>query len=327
MLHLDLRFGQPIKEFTMISRRPTLQLTLSLSFLIFAGFRSTILADDPKSNEAAKPKIDWIDGPVTARLGDVAQIKIPEGYRFTGKEGTRKFLELTQNPPNGSELGTIIPVTTKESNGDESNDFWFVIFEFNEVGYIKDDDRDKLDANALLKSIKENTEESNSERAKRGWPAYHVESWYKPPFYDTSTNNLTWATQGYSQSDNKRESSINYSVRILGRHGTMSVDLVLGPDQVAQVVPNFNALLPGYSFLPGSAYSEFRAGDKVAEYGLATLVAGGATAIAAKTGLLAKLWKLIAIAIASLAAFLRRAWNYLKRLVSGKASEETPQQG
>jgi len=311
----------------MTFRRLAFQLAMSFCFLLSVGIKSSTLADDPKSNEAARPKIDWIDGPVTARLGNVGQIKIPEGYRFTGKEGTRKFLELTQNPPNGNELGTIIPMETKESNGGESKDFWFVIFEFNEVGFVKDDDRDKLDADALLKSIKESTEESNSERAKRGWPAYHVVSWYKPPFYDASTNNLTWAMQGYSQSDNKQESSVNYSVRILGRRGTMSVDLVLGPDQVGEVVPKFNALLPGYSFLPGSMYSEFRAGDKVAEYGLATLVAGGATAIAAKTGLLAKLWKLIAVGIAALVAFLKRAWNYLKRLMSGKASEETPQQG
>jgi len=152
-------------------------------------------------------------------------------------------------------------------------------------------------------------------------------SWYKPPFYDASTNNLTWAMQGYSQSDNKQESSVNYSVRILGRRGTMSVDLVLGPDQVGGVVPKFNSLLPGYTFLPGSMYSEFRAGDKVAEYGLATLVAGGATAIAAKTGLLAKLWKLIAVGMAALMAFLKRLWNYVRRVMSGKASEETPQQG
>ena len=311
----------------MAVRRPVQPFALSLCFLLLAGIQSTSFADDSKPNEQAKPKIDWIDGPVTAKLGDVAQIKIPEGYRFTGREGTRKFLEITQNPANGSELGTIIPVETKESSSSDSNDFWFVIFEFNEVGYVKDDDRDKLNADALLKSIKENTEESNTERTKRGWPAYHVESWYRPPFYDTATNNLTWAMEGYSQSDSKRERSVNYSVRILGRRGTMNVDLVLGPDQVDGVLPKFNALLPGYSFLPGSSYSEFRAGDKVAEYGLATLVAGGATAIAAKTGLLAKLWKLIAVGIAALVAFLKRAWNYLKRLMSGKASEETPQQG
>jgi len=200
----------------MTLRRPALQLALSICLLISAGFQSPTLADDPKPNEAAKPKIDWIDGPVTARLGNVAQIKIPEGYKFTGKEGTRKFLELTQNPPNGSELGTIIPIVTKESSGGESHDFWFVILEFNEVGFVKDDDRDKLDADGLLKSIKEIRKSPIvSVRSEDGRPT-HVESWYKPPFYDASTNNLTWAMQGYSQSDNKRESSVNYSVRILG---------------------------------------------------------------------------------------------------------------
>src|SRR5262249_52393902 len=151
----------------------------------------------------------------------IAQVKIPEGYRFTGKDGTKKFLELTQNPPSGSELGTIVPVTEKDDD-----DFWFVIFEFNEVGYVKDDDRDKLDASALLRSIQENTEESKKDPARRGWPSYHVKSWYKPPYYDAATNNLTWAMQGYSDAKDKQETSVNYSVRILGRRGTMNVDLV-----------------------------------------------------------------------------------------------------
>ena len=75
------------------------------------------------------------------------------------------------------------------------------------------------------------------------------------------------------------------------------------------------------------SYSDFRAGDKVAEYGLATLVAGGATAVAAKTGLLAKLWKLIAAGIAALIAFLKRGWNYFRKVLSGKAAEETPEEG
>jgi uncharacterized membrane-anchored protein len=116
------------------------------------------------SDEASKVQIDWIDGPVTARLGDIAEIKVPAGYRFTGQEGTRKFLELTQNPPGGNELGTIVP----ETSSSRKEEFWFVMFEFSNVGYVKDDERDKLDANVLLKTISDNTEESNKERAKRG---------------------------------------------------------------------------------------------------------------------------------------------------------------
>jgi len=293
------------------------------SFLLYLP-TSTLAADTPAS-VAPKVQIDWAGGPITARLGDVAEIKVPAGYRFTGKEGTRKFLELTQNPPGGNELGTIIPAASEDAESKTA--FWFVIFEFSDVGYVKDDDRDKLDADALLKTIKDNTEESNKERAKRGWAAYHVTNWYKAPFYDLATKNLTWAMKGYSVVENNQESSVNYSVRILGRRGTMNADLVLDPNLVINVVPKFQNLLTGFSFLPGNTYAEFRPGDKIAEYGLATLVAGGATAIALKTGLLAKLWKLIVAAMVAIIAFLKRAWNYFKRLIAGKASEETTEQG
>jgi uncharacterized membrane-anchored protein len=271
---------------------------------------------------APKVKIDWQDGPTVGKLGDLAEIKVPEGYRFAGADGTRKFLELTQNPPSGNELGVLIP---ERRENEPSSGFWFVIFEFHGIGYVKDDDRDKLDANALLKELQTNTEEGNKERAKRGWPAYNIDGWYKPPFYDVSTKNLTWATRGHGFENGKEEKSVNYSVRILGRRGTMDVDLVLGPDIVSDVLPRFANVLGGFSFKTGHSYAEFRPGDKVAEYGLAALVAGGATAIALKTGLLAKFWKLIVAMFVALSAMIKRAFNYLKRVLTGKASEETTQ--
>ena len=170
--------------------RPILMVSYLFALaLLFCFSPPTTTADEPKM------QIDWVDGPITARLGDIAEIKVPAGYRFTGKEGTRKFLELTHNPPSNSELGTIIPITSEDTESKDSG-FWFVIFEFNDVGYVKDDERDKLDANALLQSIKDSTENANEERAKRGWSAYHLTSWYKPPFYDVATKDLTWAMQG-----------------------------------------------------------------------------------------------------------------------------------
>ena len=70
--------------------------------ILLANVAATRANADEKTPPAPKVKIDWTNGPLTARLGDVAEVKIPAGYKFTGKEGTRKFLELTQNPPSGS---------------------------------------------------------------------------------------------------------------------------------------------------------------------------------------------------------------------------------
>src|SRR4029077_19638210 len=84
----------------------------------------------PETNPQPKVHIDWQDGPTVAKLGDVAEINIPEGYRFSGKDGATKLLQLSHNLVSGSELGVIIA-----DGGD-----WFMIFEFDESGYVKDEE-------------------------------------------------------------------------------------------------------------------------------------------------------------------------------------------
>jgi uncharacterized membrane-anchored protein len=253
--------------------------------------------------------IAWQSGPGTGQLGNIAQIQLPEGYIFSGRDGVRKFLEMTQNPVSGGELGVVIPPR-------DSGDRWFVIFEFNSVGYVKDDEKDDLDAKAILESIKTGTAHSNEERRKRGWPTMEILGWHTPPRYDPVTNNVTWAIRGASEGSE----SVNYSVRLLGRRGVMDVDLVLDPTHVAAAVPDFNQLLTGFTFSTGNRYAEWRAGDKVAEYGLTALVAGGAGAALAKSGLLGKIWKLIVLgAIAALAAIKR----VLAAVFGGKRGEES----
>ena len=89
------------------------------------------------------PDIRWQAGPSAGSLGDIAQITVPEGFRFTGQAGTRTFLELTQNPTNGSELGILLPESAEAGR-------WFVVFDFNSIGYVKDDEKDKLDADDMI---------------------------------------------------------------------------------------------------------------------------------------------------------------------------------
>jgi uncharacterized membrane-anchored protein len=282
--------------------------------LLAAGVQVVTGAQTPE-----KP-IDWKYGPTIGTLGDVAQISIPDGYKFTDSAGTQKLLELTQNPADGHELGALVPVVG------QNDEVWFVIFEFDDSGYVRDTEKDSLNANAMLASIQKATEDSNKAREEKGWIQFHVKGWSHQPFYDPRTNNLTWAITGYSQEAGKpEEDSVNYSVRLLGRQGVMKVDLVISPKQVDEVLPHFDGLLSGFSFVPGQTYGDWRSGDKVAKYGLTALVVGGAAAAAVKTGLLLKFWKLIVAAFVALGAFLKRVLNYIKRLLTGRASDETPQ--
>jgi uncharacterized membrane-anchored protein len=193
---------------------------------------------------------------------------------------------------------------------------WFVIFDFNSIGYVKDDEKDKLDANAILTSIKQGTERSNEERRKRGWSTLEIVGWHSAPRYDQGTNNLTWAVRASSEGDEV----VNYSTRLLGRRGVMDVDLVLGPKEVAKAVPDLTRLLGGFEFNSGDRYAEFTSGDKIASYGLTALVAGGAGAALVKSGLLAKLWKFLVFGAVAAFATIRK---FLASLF-GKKEPETP---
>jgi len=263
--------------------------------------RLEALTAQPQDNGVADA-VEWTEGPAEVRLGTRAKLQLPEGLQFTGAEGTKALLEDMQNPTSGAELGLVL------QPGTEASDAWFVVFEFRNSGYVPDDEKDELDADELLESLREGNEHANEFRKERGWSTLELVGWERPPFYDPKTNNLTWAIRGRSSEGGE---TVNWSVRILGRRGVMNVDLVLDPSQLAAALPPFDALLEGYSYTDGERYAEFVDGDKVAEYGLGALVVGGGAAIAAKTGLLAKFWKVIVAAVLGLGVLLKKGLGWI----------------
>ena len=182
------------------------------------------------------------------------------------------------------------------------------MFEFDDVGYIKDDDKDSLDADAMLASIRKGTEIGNKEREKRGWPTMTILGWEKEPYYDEESHNLEWAIRGSSEGD----VVVNYNTRLLGRGGVMRVTLVADPETLTATIPKFKDLLAGYAFKPGQRYAEFRQGDKVAQYGLAALIVGGASAVAVKSGLLKYLWKILIVGFVAISAFVKKVFGRKK---------------
>lgn len=266
-------------------------------------------AESKKTEQSALSSVKWQEGPLRADLGDIAQIQVPEGYLFVGTADTQLLMRAMGNPASGRELGSIWPNTRD----------WFVIFEFSDIGYVKDDEKDKLDADAVLKAIREGNDRANEERRKMGWPPLTIVGWERPPMYNTETNNLEWAIRGHplegsghpleGSGQSEGQMVVNYNTRLLGRRGVMESNLVLGPEQLAATLPSYKKLLDGYAFRSGQRYAEFRSGDKIAQYGLTALMVGGGAAIAAKSGMLSKIWKLLVVGFLGLAGFLKKLFK------------------
>src|ERR1044072_8174917 len=159
--------------------------------------------------------VSWQKGPSVGDLGGTAQVKVPEGYLFVGARDTRVIMEANHNPLTGKEMGFVAP----------AGDSWFAVFEFADVVYVKDDEKDSLDASALLDSIKAGTEAGNKEREKRGWPTMTILGWAKPTRYNENTHNLEWAIRATSEGS----PVVNHNTRVLGRAGVMEVTLVTNP--------------------------------------------------------------------------------------------------
>jgi uncharacterized membrane-anchored protein len=269
---------------------------------------SSLCAQSSRSN-----KLEVLKGPATAKLGAVAQIELPVGFSFVDGKTTRALMKASGEPTSGHELGLLMP-----TNAD-----WSVIFEFSDIGYVKDDDKDKLDAEKLLKAIKAGTEAANKQRERAGNPPLIIVGWEQPPKYDERTHNLEWAIRATSDG----RPLLNYNTRLLGRKGVMEVVLICKPDELTTTLLAFKTLLTDYKFRSGESYAEYRPGDKVAKYGLAALVLGGAAVGAAKLGLLGplilffkKAWKLVVVAFVAVVGFFKKMFARL----FGRDNEQIP---
>jgi uncharacterized membrane-anchored protein len=251
------------------------------------------------AEENPADKLPWQAGPGAAVLGGRARLNFPAEFRFVGDGDARSLLEMAGNPTSGDELGVL----------EHRRDEWWVVFEFDEVGYVKDDEKADLNADKLLASIRRGTEQGNRHRRQGGLPEMTILGWHTPPSYNDQTKNLEWAILAESNG----EKFVNHNVRVLGRKGVMVVTLVEDLAQLDATLPKFRALLADFGYQQGESYAEYRPGDTVAKFGLGALVVGGGAAAAAKLGLFGALaaffkkgWKLVVVALVALGAGIRR---------------------
>lgn len=284
---------------------------LSFVFSVQMMAQKTASAQEKDKGQQEKSvfeKVDWKVGPTVGLIDKWATIDVPEGYLFANGADTKLLMEAMGNPLSDQEVGFFAPNKLD----------WFVVFEFDKIGYVKDDDKNDIDAAAILTSFQKGAEENNKFRKEKGYPTLEVVGWEVPPHYNEQTHNLEWAIR--AKEGDTGAVILNHNIRILGRKGVMKSTLVVDPDKFETALPLYNKYLESYAFKSGEKYAEYSEGDKLAGYGLSALVAGGAAAAAAKFGLLGFLGKYIKIIVLGIVGFFAVVWGKIKSAFKGKES-------
>ena len=245
--------------------------------------------------------------------GGLATLTVPKEFNYLGPDDAETVLvKLWGNPPSEVKpLGLLIPAGMTPL----STNCWVVTIDYNEDGYVKDDDASKINYDDLLNKMQKGVAEANKERQKAGYPTVDLLGWAATPHYDAATHKLYWAKK--LKFEGEEGETLNYSIRMLGRKGVLQLNAIASVDQLAEIDAQTPQILGMVDFKEGSRYADFDPKvDKVAKYGIATLVAGGALAAAAKLGLLKGLWvfilaakKFIILGIVAVTAFFKKLFK------------------
>jgi uncharacterized membrane-anchored protein len=176
------------------------------------------------AKEPQYPKINWQAGPKTIKVASgLAELNLPKGYLFADESDAKKLLKVIGNNNNEQVVGLVLPNNREKE--------WFVVFEYDPMGYVKDDEAKTIDAKKLLQQIKEGTAEGNKHRAEQGIGPIEIIGWQEEPHYDEQTHNLVWSIIA---KDSKSQ-FVNYNTKVLGRYGVTSITLVSDLQSMAAI--------------------------------------------------------------------------------------------
>lgn len=256
----------------------------------------------PQSGVVALP-----DAKATLRLGDK--------YYFVNADESRKILvDAWGNPPSAADgiLGMVFP-----SGKTFLDDTWGAVLSYDQSGYVSDEDAKTTDYGELLTELQSGEAQTNEARKRDGYEPLHLVGWAQQPNYDPATHSVIWAQN--IKFGNQPDNSLNYDVRLLGRHGVLSLNLLSSMSRLPEIADAAKSFSGAASFDPGARYADFNKDtDKIAEYGVGGLVAAGlGIAAAKKLGFLAIALglgkKLIGFIVIGLLALRSRITAFFRR--------------
>jgi uncharacterized membrane-anchored protein len=233
--------------------------------------------------------------------GGIGELTVPAGYRYLDSAQSRRVLTTYWHNPDGTSLGMLFP----KDKGPLDENSWAYVIEYDEMGYVKDDDAEDIDYSDLLADMQKDLEEENPEREKAGYEAVYLMGWGANPYYDKDQHALHWAK--VLRFGSSPDSTLNYNVRLLGRKGVLVLNAVASPEQLTEIKASIPALLASVSFAKGQQYTDYNASiDEVAAYTIGGLVAGKVLAKVGFFAIILKFWKLGLLALGGVWAAIKR---------------------
>ena len=255
--------------------------------------------------------------------GANARLNLGHDYYFLpAAEAKRVLNEGWGNSPDalGNVLGLVMP--KGKTFLDES---WGAVVQYDSTGHIDDKDAADEDYDSVLADLKSGEEELNKAAREAGYAGGSTVGWAQAPTYDPTTRTLIWARN--IKFDGEPQNTLNYDVRTLGREGTLSLNMVDTMGHLGAVRADAAKLGRTVEFLPGQTYADFNPKtDKLADYGLAGLVAGGVgLAVAKKVGLIGLALVFLKKGFIFLLIGLASAWKWIARKLGLRKEEEIEQ--
>ena len=260
-------------------------LALALSVVGPAGAKKTAEPAVPAAiaTPAIPPELIAFEKSLHKQTGDVAipaahaTLHLGDRYYFLPADEAKTVLtRVWHNPPDPNVLGLVF-----EKQATIFDQVWAAVVTYEDTGYVPDKDAKTEDYDKVITDIRNSEPDINAERQKGGFPTIHLVGWAQQPIYDPVSHALIWA-RDLNFSDSKVD-TLNYDVRLLGRHGVLSLNMLASMNNLADVRDAAANFGKAASFDAGSRYTDFDASiDKTAEYGLAGLVAAGAGIVVAK---------------------------------------------
>lgn len=293
----------------------TMKMRLLFSALMVTVFTTILHAQN--DNQAVIDSIEntfkYQHGKVQLKNG-IGEITVPEGFKYLDPEQSKYVIvDIWGNPDSEDiSLGMILP----EKQGILDEHGYVFNIQYDEIGYVKDDDADDINYDDLLAEMQKDTEEENKERTKQGYDPIQLVGWASSPFYDKEHKILHWAKD--IQFGNDKLHTLNYNVRILGRKGVLVLNAISSMQELPLVKKDIHNVLNIVTFNDGYKYSDFDPSvDQVAAWTIGGLVAGKVLAKVGFFAVIAKFGKVIAIAVGG---FFTALWRRMR----GRKKEEEP---